>query len=74
MIDMHTHVLPFVDDGAKDVEMSLEMLKIAKECGCKFTFGSDSHDDKKHAVYNQNNALIVEFLSLKENDIAVIAR
>ena len=30
-IDMHTHVLPGVDDGAKDITESIEMLKDAKE-------------------------------------------
>ncbi len=33
MIDMHSHVLPEMDDGAKDVETSLEMLKMAKAQG-----------------------------------------
>ena len=33
MFDLHSHILPFVDDGAKDVEMSLAMLKTAKEQG-----------------------------------------
>lgn len=33
MLDLHSHVLPKVDDGAKDVEMSLEMLKEAKRQG-----------------------------------------
>ncbi len=27
MIDMHSHVLPAIDDGSKDLEMTLEMLK-----------------------------------------------
>ncbi len=33
MIDIHTHLLPCVDDGADSVEASLEMLKFAKENG-----------------------------------------
>ncbi|NBI92309.1 hypothetical protein D3Z45_17480 [Lachnospiraceae bacterium] len=28
-IDIHSHILPGIDDGAKDFEMSMEMLKIA---------------------------------------------
>ena len=27
MIDMHTHVLPHIDDGSKSTDMSLDMLK-----------------------------------------------
>lgn len=33
MIDMHTHVLPGVDDGAKDEKMAQEMLARAKDAG-----------------------------------------
>lgn len=32
-IDIHCHILPGLDDGADDVEESLEMLRIAKEDG-----------------------------------------
>lgn len=33
MIDLHTHILPGMDDGAKDVEMSLEMLRMQQAQG-----------------------------------------
>ena len=31
--DLHTHILPGVDDGAKDLEKALEMLRMQKACG-----------------------------------------
>ena len=33
MIDFHNHILPNIDDGAKSVEISIEMLKTAQEQG-----------------------------------------
>lgn len=33
MIDFHSHILPEIDDGAKDVEESIAMLKMLKEQG-----------------------------------------
>ena len=30
MIDIHTHILPFIDDGSDSVEKSIEMLKNQK--------------------------------------------
>lgn len=33
MIDLHTHILPGIDDGAKDLETSLSMLQLQKEQG-----------------------------------------
>ncbi len=35
MIDLHMHVLPGVDDGAKDIEDALEMCRIASESGVR---------------------------------------
>lgn len=35
MIDMHCHILPAIDDGAKDIEISMEMLQIAARNGTK---------------------------------------
>ena len=35
MIDIHSHVLPGIDDGAKDWDTCLEMLKRSAECGVK---------------------------------------
>ena len=35
MIDTHCHIIPGIDDGAGDIETSLEMLKIAEEDGIK---------------------------------------
>ena len=33
LTDLHTHILPGIDDGAKDLETSLEILRRQKECG-----------------------------------------
>lgn len=35
MIDIHSHILPGIDDGAKDIEKTLEMLRIASNNGIK---------------------------------------
>jgi protein-tyrosine phosphatase len=35
MIDLHTHILPGIDDGARDLETSLEMARIAVADGTR---------------------------------------
>ena len=35
IIDIHNHILPGVDDGALDIEDSLEMVTLAARCGIK---------------------------------------
>lgn len=36
MIDFHSHILPYIDDGSKNFDMSLEMLKLAASEGTEF--------------------------------------
>ena len=35
MFDLHSHILPAIDDGAKTIAESLDMLAIAADCGTK---------------------------------------
>jgi len=35
MIDLHAHVLPGIDDGARDLEEAAEMCRLAAEDGCE---------------------------------------
>ena len=36
MLDFHSHVLPYLDDGSKNFDMSLDMLKTASDEGTKY--------------------------------------
>lgn len=64
----------FKDSSFKTLETSphLRIFRLAKECGCKFIFGSDSHSSHDLDILDQANALS-EILSLTEKDIAPIA-
>ena len=33
MIDFHSHILPGIDDGSRNMEQSIQILKEAKEAG-----------------------------------------
>ena len=35
MIDIHSHIIPNIDDGSKDIDMTLEMLTLASKSGTK---------------------------------------
>jgi histidinol phosphatase-like PHP family hydrolase len=48
----------------------LRGFRLAKECGCKFTFGSDSHNDREHDNFAAVSAIFARELGLKENDLA----
>ena len=40
MIDFHTHILPGMDDGSKNIEESIQMLKMQAEQGIRCVVAS----------------------------------
>ncbi len=50
----------------------LRMFRIAKECGCKFLFGSDAHDSDAHSSYDHAD-FVANLLDLNETHLAKIA-
>lgn len=51
----------------------IRMFRIAKDCGCKFIFGSDAHDSSQHLFY-QNADTVYDILGLCEDDLAEICK
>lgn len=35
MLDLHTHILPGIDDGSRDIDMSIQMLDVCKNQGTR---------------------------------------
>ena len=48
----------------------IRMLRIARDCGTKFTFGSDAHAAGEHDKFFIRAPIIADLLDLKESDIA----
>lgn len=52
----------------------MRLFRIAKECGCKFTFGSDSHTNLAHGYYEFSCGVVSNALGFTENDIHEFVR
>jgi protein-tyrosine phosphatase len=61
MIDLHNHLLPGIDDGAKKLEESLEFLRIAGRDGVT-TVTATPH--MKPGVYDNTRAAILERIAM----------
>jgi protein-tyrosine phosphatase len=61
MIDLHNHLLPGIDDGAKKLEETLEFLRVARRDGIA-TVTATPH--MKPGVYDNTRAVILERIAL----------
>ena len=80
MIDIHTHILPGIDDGAKDDQMTLNMLRMAEQDGTRIMIatphyyypqyiGTEEEIQQKVKYVNQlahKNGIRVEVLQGRE--------
>ncbi|WP_366922152.1 hypothetical protein MFMK1_002593 [Metallumcola ferriviriculae] len=48
MIDIHCHILPGIDDGAKDIDTAVEMLRIAAADGIKEIITTPHYEDIRY--------------------------
>lgn len=58
MIDFHSHILPGVDDGSKDIQESLELLKMLKSQGVTTVVATPHFDPERETA--------VEFVSRRQ--------
>lgn len=73
MIDIHSHILPFVDDGAKNMDEAIEMTKIAYESGISTIIATPHYIENEGYNSYQENLKILDKLKmeLKERNINV---
>jgi Capsular polysaccharide biosynthesis protein len=58
LIDLHCHILPGVDDGSKDLQMSLDLAKVAVDQGISHILVTPHHMDGDYT--NHKNDVIKE--------------
>lgn len=64
MTDLHCHILPGIDDGAKDVSVSLELLKLEKSNGVD-NIAFTSH-------FNSERTTVEEYIKKREKAFSVL--
>lgn len=70
MIDIHSHIIQGVDDGSKDLEMSLDMARIYLENGISKVIGTPHYIEKDEKALDKNiKALDILRKELKDKNI-----
>lgn len=61
MIDIHSHILPEIDDGSKDMEMSIEMAKMYLENGINKVISTPHYiDGIENNCIEENQKILME--------------
>ncbi|UOQ94912.1 tyrosine protein phosphatase [Halobacillus shinanisalinarum] len=68
MIDIHTHILPGVDDGVSTMEDSMKMAMKAVKDGTRTVVATPHHNNGSHYNYKNNILLQVNELNRQLND------
>ncbi|MBI2908162.1 MAG: hypothetical protein HYX92_10990 [Chloroflexi bacterium] len=72
MIDIHNHILPAIDDGAKSVEESLEMAQVALKDGVTVVVATPHSSDLEALPAGTYDSRLEEVrLALKEQGLAL---
>ena len=72
MVDIHTHILPGLDDGAETMEETLEMLRLAERSGTR-TIAATPHADPQYAFRPERvRALSAEAQRLAGEGIRIV--
>lgn len=65
MIDMHAHILPGIDDGAKDTKETLLMLKEAREAGFTDVLATSHYVEGKYEFNKVDREYIINAITKK---------
>lgn len=73
MIDIHNHILPYMDDGAKDWDMAIAMAKQAYTDGIRYIVATPHHRNGRYMNESSKVEEVVEMLNsrLKEMDLDI---
>lgn len=73
MIDFHSHILPYIDDGSKDFDMSVEMIKVAFDHESEFICATPHYISGEFEISRETYNDKIEGLRIlgKQKDIEV---
>ena len=65
MIDIHAHILPSIDDGARNASETFDMLKEAEKNGITEIIATSHYNKDKYDLNKENRKIIVDLINQK---------
>jgi protein-tyrosine phosphatase len=72
VIDIHSHILPGIDDGSRSMDETVELLKIAKDSGTEIIVASPHSDSEYTYDHERVDELIAEAQALAGDGIRIV--
>jgi protein-tyrosine phosphatase len=76
MIDFHSHILPYIDDGSKSFDMSIDMLKLSVDegtkCICATSHFIPGELEQEKKVYYEKLEGLKNLCRIKEINIEIL--
>lgn len=71
MIDMHSHILPNIDDGSQSLETSIQMLKEAYDAGFTSVISTSHYIEESWCTSKKEREKLIEEINKKLKEEAV---
>lgn len=68
MIDMHTHILPGIDDGSRNLEQTIQMIKEAEQAGFEEIITTSHYIENEYDVNKNRRQEMINDLQKKINE------
>jgi protein-tyrosine phosphatase len=63
MIDIHSHIIPSIDDGCNNINETLEIVKYAENCGIDKIFATSYYMEGKYENYRSDIIVRVDYIN-----------
>ena len=73
MIDIHSHILPSIDDGAKNIDQTMELLKEAQEAGFEAVVATPHYIEDYYETASKEREILIQgvYQKLRQYDIDI---
>jgi len=71
MIDLHSHILPGIDDGARTLEESIEMARLAVKDGIRLLAATPHHNNGRYSNESYNVKQAIDHLNKELNRLSI---
>ena len=71
MIDFHSHILPNIDDGSKNMEETIELLEEAQKAGFTKIISTSHYMEQYYETTEKNRLELIKKIQQKDQGVEI---